>query len=122
MPTWPASLPQKPLVDGYEERTPSTLVRTQMDKGPDKVRRRHTAGTRTFAQQLELSGSQVSTLESFIDSDLDGGALQFDWQHPRTGANVKFRFVPLDESTLVSYSTIGDDVYRVQMQLEILPS
>jgi hypothetical protein len=121
MPTWPSSLPDYVLVQGYEENTPNTLVRTQMDKGPDKVRRRYTAGTRTFGAQLELTGAQVATLESFLENDLDGGALRFDWTHPRTQNSVSFRFVPLRDDTLVSYSGLGNDYYRAQMQLEILP-
>lgn len=121
MPTWPSSLPDYVLVQGYEEGAPNTLVRTQMDKGPDKVRRRSTAGTRTFAVQMELDSTQTATLETFIDQDLDGGALRFDWVHPRTQASVQFRVVPLRDDSLVSYSALGNDYYRVQMQLEILP-
>jgi hypothetical protein len=122
MPTWPSSLPQDVLVQGYEEGPPNTLVRTEMDQGPDKVRRRSTAGTRTFAAQAIMTKAQVATLDSFILDDLSGGALRFDWVHPRTQASVSFRFVPIDEQRIVTYSALGGDVYRVQMQLEILPS
>jgi hypothetical protein len=122
MPTWPASLPQQPLIDGYQESTPNTLVRTQMDKGPDKVRRRFTAGTRTFAVQFLLDETQTATLETFIEDDLEGGALQFDHTHPRTGASVSFRIVPVSQDALVTYANTGGVFYRVQMQLEILPS
>lgn len=121
MPTWPTSLPQKPLQQGYDENKPNTLIRTQMDKGPDKVRRRFTAGVRTFGTQFLLSDTQVSTLETFIDDELEGGALRFDWTHPRTGASVSFRIVPQGEDALLSYSAVSDNLYRVQMQLEILP-
>ena len=41
---WPATLPQEILAEGYEEGLPDVLVRTKMDAGPDKVRRRATAG------------------------------------------------------------------------------
>lgn len=121
MPTYPASLPQQPLVDGYEEGFPNTLVRTQMDKGPDKVRRRFTAGTRTFTIQLLLDETQVQTLDDFIDIDLEGGALRFDWTHPRTGASVQFRFIPVNNDAIVTYQTVSSKFYRAQAQVEILP-
>ncbi|QLH37711.1 MAG: hypothetical protein HWD60_00095 [Defluviicoccus sp.] len=42
---WPSSLPQKPLVDGFSETAPNLVVRSPMDVGPAKVRRRATAGS-----------------------------------------------------------------------------
>jgi hypothetical protein len=121
MPTWPSSLPDAPLQQGYQEQVPNTLVRTEMDKGPAKVRRRSTAGTRAFTVNLLLTEAQVVTLDSFIDQDLDGGALRFDWTHPRTGAAVQFRLVPIGNDGLVSYQAVTGNRYRVQMRLEILP-
>lgn len=121
MASWPASLPDYVLVDGYEESAPNTLVRTQMDKGPDKVRRRYTAGVRTFAAQLELDGTQVETFDTFAITTLEGGALSFDWVHPRTQSNVSFRMVPVNKDALYRVNALGGDYFRVQFQLEILP-
>ncbi len=51
-PVWPPSLPQRPLAQGFSEQAPDTLIRTQMEAGPPKVRRRFTAGIRTMDLQL----------------------------------------------------------------------
>ena len=37
MPTWPNTLPVSPLLDGFSETLPETLIRTKMETGPDKV-------------------------------------------------------------------------------------
>ncbi len=108
-PTWPASLPQRVAVDGYGEGPPDTTVRTRMDAGPAKVRRRFTAGVRPLSLQIDLDG--------FFGTTLLGGALAFDWVHPRTQAAVTLRFVrPPAYRPLAS-----DAAWQAVLQLEILP-
>lgn len=121
MATWPLSLPQDILINGYEEQVPNTLIRSSMSHGPAKVRRRTTAGVRMFGAQMLLTKAQVATLDGFIVSTTNGGADAFDWEHPRTGASVSFRFVPLDDTAVARYNAISDDLYRAQLKLEILP-
>lgn len=116
MPTWPSTLPQEPLQQGYEEARQSGVVRTQMDKGPPKARQRSSATVSRFQMRFRITGSQVATLESFFEDDLDYGALRFDWTHPRTGAAVQFRF-----REPYSLSQIAGDLYEVGAALEVLP-
>ena len=74
MSDWPAApFPQVPLVEGYDEAAPSTTVRTKMDAGPPKVRRRYTAGVRNFGIMLDLTLAQVETLDAFYVTTLHGG-------------------------------------------------
>ncbi len=116
-PTWPASLPQRVAVDGYGEGPPDTTVRSRMDAGPAKVRRRFTAGVRPLSLQLDLDGAQVETLDGFFEATLLGGALAFDWVHPRTQAAATLRFVrPPAYRPLAS-----DAAWQAVLQLEILP-
>ena len=91
-PIWPASLPQDPLIDGYNEQFPDTAVRTEMDAGPAKVRNRFTAGVDDFRLPIALTRTQVQTLRDFYVTTLENGALPFDWTHPRTLVTVAFRF------------------------------
>jgi hypothetical protein len=114
--TWPASLPQALLYEGAQEKAPNEVVRTQMDAGPPKVRRRFTAGVRGFPGQLSLTKAQVQTLDDFYLVTLQGGALKFSWRHPRTGAAVDLRFVEPP-----SYSAAADDVWKAALSLELLP-
>ncbi|MCW5699969.1 MAG: hypothetical protein KIT00_09020 [Rhodospirillales bacterium] len=116
-PVWPYSLPQRPLAQGFNEQAPNSVIRTQMEAGPPKVRRRFTAGKRTIDMQLRLNADQVETLDAFHDSSLQGGALSFDWVHPRTGAAATYRFV---ESP--SYAPIARGrLWTATLKLEILP-
>ena len=117
MPTWPATLPQNVLTEGYQEAPGDGRLRTQMDAGPAKMRRLHTAVVDTFSVSLSLTSAQVDTLDGFWDSDLAGGVLAFDWTHPRTGAATSFRFVDRPTRT-PRQSGVR---YTVRFKLEKLP-
>ena len=115
--TWPASLPQEPLVAGFTEQAPNTRIRSQMEAGPAKVRRRFTAGTRNFDCHLYLSADQVEALDAFYVSTLAGGALSFGWKHPRTQAAVTYRFVEPP-----SYKPVKrGSAWQASLKLEVLP-
>lgn len=116
METWPASLPQNVLSDGYSEKPPNTLIRTKMDAGPDKVRRRHTAGVRPFTENVLMSTAQVATLDTFYVTTTNGGADQWTWKNQRTDTTANFRFVsePI-------YTHRSGNYYNVQLNLEQLP-
>jgi len=114
---WPVSLPQEPLAQGFSEQAPSTVIRSQMEAGPPKVRRRFTAGVRNIECQLRLTPAQVDTLDSFFDTTVAGGSLSFDWKHPRSGAAVTLRFVEPPSYTPLTRGTL----WQASLRLEILP-
>lgn len=114
MPSWPVSLPSLEL-DGYAETAPDVVLRSQMDAGPAKVRRRFTAGVRPIAGQVTLTAAQTATLDAFYVTDLAGGATPFDWTHPRTGAACVMRFTEPPGYTPV------EQFYRATLRLEIMP-
>ena len=114
---WPTSLPQRPLAQGYSERAAATVIRTAMEAGPPKVRRRYTAGIRRFELQLRLTPSEADTLDAFYDDTMMGGSLPFDWQHPRTGAAVAYRFVEPPAYTPAA----GGQLWTASLRLEVLP-
>ena len=116
MPAWPSTLPQDVLIDGYDEQVPETTLRTSMDAGPAKVRRRFSAGVRVFAVTVPLTRAEVETLDAFYLNDLQGGALRFDWTSPRTGAPVQFRFLAPPR-----YAPQSQADWLGQLQLEVLP-
>lgn len=116
MAVWPASLPQCPLASSYSETPQRQTLRSQMDAGPAKVRRRFTAGTTDLAYAVNLTPAQVQTFEAFYDDDTDAGALPFDMPHPRTGTTVTVRFKGPYELT-----AIGGLYYRLSLTIEVLP-
>ena len=79
MPVWPAALPQDFQIDGYGETLPDVTIRTKMDAGPAKVRRRFTANVRPIKCKLKVTDTQYVALASFFQNDCAGGALSFTW-------------------------------------------
>ena len=104
-----------PLMTGYQETVPDTILRTAMDQGPAKVRQRTTTGVRPMVVTYLLTTAQVTTLESFFLSDAAAGALAFSFTHPRTNASVNARFTKPP-----SYVPNGM-LYTVTVALEIVP-
>ena len=88
METWPTSLPL-PEQAGYSEQQANNILRTQIDAGAPKQRRRYTAVYTTVKFQMTLTSAQTSTLMSFYNRV---GAGNFTWTHPRTSASVTARF------------------------------
>ena len=116
MPAWPGSLPTEPLVKGYQEGREDTKIRSPMDYGPAKVRRRTTAAVTKFVAGFILDDTDLATFETFYITTLNDGSLSFTWTHPRTGAAITVRFVK-------SYSieAVGNSLYKAAAEMEILP-
>lgn len=93
MPTWPVSLPEvRP--GGYQETPQNQVLRSEMETGPAKTRRRFTAGTRTIPVQYQLTDAELAVFEAFFDDEIAAGALSFSWPHPRTGQTVTAKILP----------------------------
>ena len=112
---WPATLPSD-VLQGYVEGGGKSLLRTTMDAGPAKQRRRFTAVARPFQVTIELTRAQVAAFDSFVTTTLQGASLPFDWTHPRKGTAVTFRFT--EEPDMRHH--VGE-LWRVPLKLEILP-
>lgn len=115
MPAFPPSLPAFRM-PGVNETLPDGLIRSEVDVGPAKVRRRTSAGVRLLSGSMTLTREQAATLDAFYTTTLQAGALSFDWRHPRTKAAIVCRF--RREPTLASK---GPSAFEAQLELEILP-
>ena len=115
MATWPATLPY-PALNTLKETPPNNAIRTQMDKGPDKVRRRTTANVRPLSFTLKLTPVQLETLDTFYVTTTASGVDEFDYTHPRTGDSVTARFVSPPD-----YAESEGVIYNCSVSLEILP-
>ena len=115
---WPSALPQKPNTD-YSESSGVLVIRTAVDAGPAKMRRR---GKRTETMQVsfDMSDAQVDSLDAFIKDTLRGTA-RFGFPHPRLSTVVEARIVPQSDGAMYSISYMVVDRWKVSMQLEILP-
>jgi hypothetical protein len=117
IPAWPATLPQVIWAEGYGESPADVLLRTSMDTGPAKVRRRSTAGVRPVTGKIKLISSELDIFLEFYNTTLLSGSLRFSWTEPRDNSiPVEMRFAELPE-----ISAIDPGTYEVGMKLEILP-
>ena len=109
---WPASLPQVLILDGLTAKKKSAIVRTEMDAGPKKQRRRFTVTTKEFSGSIVVNETPRQILENFSDGTLKNGVLRFAMKDPQTLTYAEFRFQEdYDESSL-------DGNWRITMKLE----
>lgn len=114
---WPDDLPPAPVLAGYQEVAPTTVLRTQMDAGAPKMRRRFSAAPRPLKCALSLSKEEVELLDVFFNETCEGGADRFEWVHPRTGETVEMRFTQPPQ-----YVPQADNLWTAQLVLEIMPA
>lgn len=119
MDNWPSSLPC-PEESGASYVPADNTIRTQMDAGVPKVRRRFTAQLCDVTLTLSCTQAQVQTLEDFHDITLHG-VLPFQWvdhrkpDGPENVAVYRFKSRP-------SYTPTPGQVgmWDASLQLEML--
>ena len=116
MVAWPGTLPQSPLLDGYTEQGEEQVLRTAIDVGPDKLRKRATAVVTNVKFNMIMDSSQLSTLENFYDNTLNGGTGVVDFTDPISNTTKQYRFIER-----YTFSAIGEGLYRVTLNWERLP-
>lgn len=114
---WPVSLPTDVERDTYEEGFANTMIRSNMDTGKAKRRRRYTAAPKPLKVTKVLTEAQLDTFITFFEDTIAGGATKFNYTHPRTGATVEVAFVKTPDPA----RPFGVDQYKIVMDLEVLP-
>lgn len=118
MPTWSASLPQIANLPGYSEQPPANLARSTVEGAPALARRRSSDNIRTFTQPMVFTAAELQTFDDFVQNDLAGGKLSFDWVNSRTGVAARLRLTERP-----TYEPIaGDAVWRVSLSLIEIPT
>lgn len=116
--TWPATLPSRLQIDGFELTLPGGAIRTQMENGPAKQRRRFTGAPQPVSGSVMLTGAQVGIFRDFYVNTLGMGAAAFDWVDPITRTAVEMRFKADSPPKIVN---LGGDTYMASLNLEIMP-
>ncbi len=113
--SWPDTLPQQPLVKGFSGTVQDTLIRTSMDAGPEKIRRRFTAASEYFTLTWFMTKQQLNTFRSFFKDTIADGSIEFEMNHPITGETVLVRFRG-------PYQFVSTGVHwRISAEIEVLP-
>ena len=117
MATWPATLPtfQEFLEGSYREFLANNVIRTEMDIGPAKIRRRGTAAPDIISGTMHMTSTQVGIFQTFYEDTIYYGSTTIDTIHPRTTAAIT---VNLLEQPQISRH--GAD-WQVTLTCEILP-
>jgi hypothetical protein len=111
---WPETLPKTLIMDGLSAKRSSSVIRTRMDAGPGKARRRYTASSKIYTGRMLLTVEQRDTLDQFFRLKLADGALRFFFTDPQTLETGEFRFTE-------NYTeNSADGLFEIQMSLERL--
>lgn len=118
MPTWPGTLPQKPLEKAYEETFRASQVRSNIDGLPIVQRQRSPAYAKPINLVFQMTSAQLDIFQTFFRTDLGNGAITFTWTHPRLGVTKRIRFVggQVPKSIAIGYNT-----YHTTCSAELLP-
>jgi len=113
--TWPSQLQTLLNEDSFGFEIGNTSLRTDMDIGPAKVRRRSTKSIDKITGSIDLTISQYSIFYDFFDITTNGGVGTFYFDHPITGVQTEFRFVGEPRVT-----SIGGGNFRASFVWEII--
>lgn len=119
IPFWPAELPQRVLADNYSESLGDGRLRTPMEAGPPKIRRRFTLAARPVSAAFKVSPDGKARIERFFREEVGGGALPFlmpDQTHDGLALTTETGLHLLDDqgrpliNTALWLVTFGDSV------------
>ena len=110
---WPEGLPY--ILTGWSMTPSENVLRSEMERGPAKTRRKTTAKTKNYSGTLLLSSSMLTTFLSFVEDTLKDASLPFVF--PDYASNTEGR------ARIVSYSITQNtpDDYEVTLEMEVLP-
>jgi hypothetical protein len=111
--TWPTTLPQKFRRDGFAQGTATDTIRSEMDRGVAKVRRRTSAAARPMSGDMVLTEAQLVTLEAFREANV---AVPIYFPNPRPSGNLLVRF-----DGPIEWSAFGGVYWLVKLKFEIMP-
>lgn len=110
MSIWPEKF--EILRDSFQETPVDRVIRSQMDVGPAKKRRRTILGCKNVKFMVQIPIDVYDEFEQFY---LDNDVGVFDFKHPRNGIVYQARFVS------VPTGTCNETFYNIPVQLEFLP-
>jgi len=124
LPQWKSTLPATPQ-KGYTESIGVNVIRSPMDQGPAKQRRRGKMPDQLSVSYI-MTTQQVETLQTFINNDL-GGVRRFNYPHPRLSTYAtlstwkEVRIVPASGSEFFKLSYVAPGYWSLSLTIEVLP-
>jgi len=119
---WPATVPDGFMESGYSYKAQSGVIRTNMDTGPAKVRRRFTAVPKNHKGNIILTKAQFATWESWFENVIIFGTLSFTMTNPHTAASMTVRLVIPSSGEAYSIAPeAGTGNVILSLEVEVLP-
>ncbi len=118
--SWPGSLPSVELT-GWNYQKKSGVIKSEMEVGPPKRRRRTTAQMAILSGKLLLSASQVETFRQFVETDLKGGMEVILWPEFIEGQQKEVVLSLDTNGDLYSVTQTSESTFEVRLKLEVLP-
>jgi len=113
---WPPGISEAFTADAFTEDPQDIVIRSAMDTGPAKVRRRFVNPTKKYTCQIILrDATEYQTLTDFYYITCQGGTDTIALNHPITGVPGEFRF-----SSPIKYNAVGI-AWQASFDLESLP-
>jgi hypothetical protein len=84
MANWPNELP-KPALSGYSIEPQNAVIKTQMEAGPARYRKRYTAVPMDVRGSVFLSPAQMAIFKTFYQTTINFGADWFTFDGLNTG-------------------------------------
>jgi antitoxin component of RelBE/YafQ-DinJ toxin-antitoxin module len=119
MTTWPATLPQCPILNDFSEQRQRNLAAFEPDVGPPKMRRRSTAVAVSTAVAFRMDLTELAAFNTFFETTLKDGTLPFDWAHPLTQTTYSWMF---DAKEAPRIDRMTPSTVRVTFNLLRLPA
>ncbi len=114
MAVWPASLKQCPQT--WSEQPRDNLIRTGVDVGLGKVRRRYTAAITDVRMTVTMTMADYRTFKAWYLSDIQQGALPFMYKDPVSGNVQQYRLKEPPQEEIIKGRAA-----RISMAWESLP-
>lgn len=110
MAVWPSTI--KVTRENYTETPPDRAMRSNMDIGPQKMRKRSSSAVRNVSLRLFLTDALLDTLDDFFT---DNETLVFTFTDPRTNTSKRARF------TSPPVYGLNQTMWDVSIKMEYLP-
>lgn len=108
--SWPATLPQCPILNAFSETPQPNVVSFKPEVGPPKQRRRSTAKAWITNVSYRMTNAQLLTFKTFFETTLEDGALPFNWAHPVTKVSYDWMFTEGDEPQITRFASNASTV------------
>lgn len=115
MAAFPATLP-KPMIEGYSGTQDLAFIRTEMEAGSQRQRRRFTAANDQMAMSWLFTYTQMTAFRTFYNQDIGRGT---DWFTMSIDVGDGMNTFDCRFTQAYQYSRVQGELWRVSGNIEV---